>query len=222
MNKDKKYLIDKAFSNAAIKTCADLGGIYDVNGVYMLYALEQYHLKSAIIVDTYWTEEAKKNCKDITCIEDNFGNSNIPKKVGIVDIIFLFDVLLHQVDPDWRRILQMYAPYTQYFLIHNPQYTNSPISIRLLDLGKEEYLKNVPHDSTNTTYENLFLHMYEINSEHKRIWRDIHSVWQWGITDKDLIFTLDRLGFSLDYICNHGTYENLKMFENHSFIFNKR
>ena len=138
-----------------------------------------------------------------------------------VDAMMLFDVLLHQVAPDWDRVLQMYAPYTKRFIIYNQQYIASPISIRLLDLGKEEYFKNVPHDPEHPIYSSLFSKMWELNPQHKRIWRDVHHAWQWGITDKDLMTTLEQLSFKLEYFCNHGQQSYPANFEGHSFIFTK-
>ena len=141
--------------------------------------------------------------------------------MGEVDAVILFDVLLHQVAPDWDRVLQIYAPYTKSFIIYNQQYIASPISVRLLDLGKEEYFKNVSHNPEHPTYTSLFARMWELNTQHKRIWRDVHHVWQWGITDKDLITTLEQLNFKLEYFCNHGRQKYPSNFEGHSFIFTK-
>ena len=70
-------------------------------------------------------------------------------------------------------------------------------------------------------YASLFSKMWEIAPRHGRIWRDVHHVWQWGITDKDLMSTLERLGFKLEYFCDHGRQGYPESFENHAFIFNK-
>jgi hypothetical protein len=195
-----------------------------VDCAYGLYARGKYDLSKLIMVDAHWTETAKEKCAEysnIKRIEDNFGKADMPEKMGHVDAIILFDVLLHQVAPDWNRVLQIYAPYTKSFIIYNQQFIASPISVRLLDLGREEYFKNVPHDPEHPTYMSLFSKMWELNTQHKRIWRDIHHVWQWGITDKDLIATLDQLNFKLEYFCNHGRQGYPANFEGHAFIFTK-
>jgi len=221
---EKKELIDRVFSRSVVESFADLGCVWGVDCAYGLYATNKYSPTKVIMVDTHWTDKAKEECAkypNIITIEDNFGKAYMPEKVGHVDAIILFDILLHQVAPDWDRLLQMYAPYTQCFIIYNRQYIASPISIRLLDLGKEEYFKNVPHDPEHPTYSALFSKMWEINTRHGRIWRDVHHVWQWGITDKDLIYTLEQLNFKLEYFCNHGQQGCPETFESHSFIFIK-
>ncbi|MEM3672953.1 MAG: hypothetical protein QW468_01820 [Candidatus Bathyarchaeia archaeon] len=66
--------------------------------------------------------------------------------------------------------------------------------------------------------------MCEVHPHHKRIWRDIHNVWQWGITDDDLIAKMKSLGFVLYYYKNCGIYHlfiSSKKFENHAFMFIK-
>ena len=51
--------------------------------------------------------------------------------------------------------------------------------------------------------------------------KDIPDVWQWGITNKDLIEKMESLGYKLIFHNNFGQYGNLKNFENHAFIFSK-
>lgn len=221
---EKKELIDRAFSGGAVKSFAELGCVWGVDCAYGLYARGKFDSTKVIMVDAHWTETAKAKCAEysnIIRIEDNFGKADMPERVGCVDAVILFDVLLHQVAPDWSRVLQMYAPYTKSFIIYNQQFIASPISIRLLDLGEKEYFKNVPHNPEHPAYAALFSKMWEINTQHKRIWRDVHHVWQWGITDKDLIETLWQLDFKLDYFCNHGRQGYPSNFEGHSFIFTK-
>lgn len=220
----KRNILDYAFKRLRISTVAELGGVWNVDCAYGLYVLEKYKPERIFMVDTDWTDTAMKQCsphKEITIIKDNFGNSKIPERIGLVDTIMLFDVLLHQVAPDWDRVLQMYAPFTKSFLIVEPIFIGGPISTRLLDLGRDEYFKNTPHDPSHPTYKALFDKMYEINPEHNRIWRDIHNVWQWGITQRDLIQTLCSLGFDLDYLINAGQFGQLTNFMYKSFVFVK-
>ncbi len=221
---EKKELLDRAFGGGTIKSFAELGCVWGVDCAYGLYAREKYDSTKVVMVDTHWTETAKNKCaqySNILKIQGDFGKADMPGKVGYVDAVILFDVLLHQVAPDWSRVLQIYAPFTKNFIIYNQQFLASPVSIRLLDLGKEEYFKNVPHDPTHPTYSALFSKMWELNEQHQRIWRDIHHVWQWGITDRDLVSTLEHLSFKLEYFCNHGQQGYPPSFEGHSFIFKK-
>lgn len=222
---EKKDLLDTAFTESEISKVADLGCVYGVDCAYGLYVLDKYKPDHIVMVDTHWTETAIEACKSnrkIRILQKSFGSPEVTEQLGGVDTIILFDVLLHQVAPDWDGVLQMYAPYTKFFVIFNPQYMASETSVRLLDLGYEKYFENVPHDIRDPAYKSLFMKMWEIHPEHGRIWRDVHHVWQWGITDHDLFDTMEQIGFVLTYFKNHGRFGNLKNFENHAFIFSKR
>jgi hypothetical protein len=64
--------------------------------------------------------------------------------------------------------------------------------------------------------------MYEIGAGHGvKIWRDIHSVWQWGITDADLIHTMRGLDFYPVFLKNVGTWGDLSNWECNAFVFKK-
>jgi hypothetical protein len=224
-NSMKKELLDYVFSRYKMDRVAELGCVWGVEGAYGQYISAKHNPSVVTMVDTHWTEEALQRCSkypQILTVQRNFGDANLPAEIGQVGTVVLFDVLLHQVAPDWSTILQQYAPYTQSFTIYNQQFIASPITIRLLDLGYEGYFENVPHNKELLVYQNLFNKMFEIHPDHNRIWRDVHHVWQWGITDQDLIHTMDRLGFQLDYYKNHGRCGGLKNFEEHAFFFKKK
>jgi hypothetical protein len=225
-NLDKKALIDFVFQRLGykVRSFADLGGVWAVDAAYTFYTLDTYAPSRAYLVDTNFTEAVamrSEHYPNLTTIEDNFGDRTIPETFGRVDSIFLFDVLLHQVKPDWDEILEMYAPITPCFVIYNQQWINHEKTVRLLDLGYEGYFANVPHDRNHPTYKTLFEKMYEMHPEHNRIWRDIHNCWQWGITDADLIAKLQTLGFTMQYYINCGRFGPLENFENHAFVFKK-
>ncbi len=101
-NPDKKLLIDYThdYCDPAPASFADLGGIWNVDGAYTFYALRKYGAKSAFLIDTNYTDAVLKrsrNKDNLTLIEGNFGEDSTAEKIGEVDAIFLFDVLLHQV-----------------------------------------------------------------------------------------------------------------------------
>ncbi|SDA21865.1 hypothetical protein SAMN05216315_11727 [Nitrosospira sp. Nsp18] len=221
---EKKDLLDIAFDRNSPESIAELGCVWGIDCAYGRYALEKFRLKSVKMVDTHWTEPALEKVArhpEIEIFRGNFGELSMPETLGHVDAILLFDVLLHQVAPDWDRLLQIYAPYTKSFVIFNQQWVGSPLSIRLLDMGHEEYFRNVPHDPSHPPYQKLFDSMYEMHSDHNRIWRDVHHVWQWGITTADLLFTMDRLGFQLDYFKSYGKLNGLPNFSEQAFVFRK-
>lgn len=225
-NLNKKQLIDYVYSycHPVPASFADLGGIWNVDGEYTFYTLRKYGAESAFIVDTDFTDAALKKSRskdNLKLIQGNFGEESVAEQIGKVDAIFLFDVLLHQVKPDWNEILENYSKRTNYFLVLNQQWTGSENTVRLIDLGRDEYFRNVPHTEEHPTYKALFDKMNEEHPQHKRIWRDIHNVWQWGITDKDLFRNMENLGYKMQWYKNCGRFGSLPNFENHSFVFQK-
>lgn len=224
LKKDKINLIDFLCQNNKIESFADLGGVWGVNGGYTFYGMDRYKIKTAFLVDTDITKEVldkSKKYSGLTIINANFGDKKVIQKIGKVDAIILFDVLLHQVNPNWGELLEMYNLSTTYFVIYNQQYIASNKTIRLLDLGYEEYFKNVPHKKDYPLYREVFEKMYEAHPQHNCIWRDIHNIWQWGIVDDDLLHKMNELGFTLQYYKNCGQFYDLKNFENHAFVFKK-
>lgn len=225
-NLDKKKLIDYTFRrcNPNPVSFADLGGIWDVDGAYTLYTLRRFMIKSAFIADTDFTDafiRKSRSESSLKLIHGNFGEDSVAAQIGKVDAIYLFDVLLHQVKPDWDKVLEKYSGRTNYFVVYNQQWTGSEKTVRLLDLGHDEYFKNVPVKEEGPIYGVLFAKLNEIHPQHKRVWRDIHNVWQWGITDRDLIQTMKNLGFKMHYNRNCGRFGSLPNFENHAFVFQK-
>lgn len=74
-------------------------------------------------------------------------------------------------------------------------------------------------DSDSFIYKKLFEIPNEVHPQHNKPWGDIHNVWQWGITDKDLVRIMNQLGFDLVYYRNYGQFCDFKSFENHAFVF---
>ena len=142
-NFDKKELIDFVFSSCepVPASFADLGGIWNVDGAYTFYTLRQYAVKHAFLIDTDFTDLSISEGQlmdNLKFIHGNFGEESVAEQIGKVDAVFLFDVLLHQVNPDWNDIIKLYSQYTDYFIVFNPQWTGSEDTIRLLDLGRDE------------------------------------------------------------------------------------
>ncbi len=221
---DKLKLIDFAFSNLPLKSFADLGGVWGVNAGYTFYTLKNYTVARACLVDTNFNEivrQEKKKYPRLQIIEGNFGDPAVAATVGRVDVIFLFDVLLHQVKPDWDEILQMYASRTNTFIIFNQQYVDAARTVRLLDLGKEEYFRIIPHSIEEGQYRQVFEKMYEMHPVHNRIYRDIHNVWQWGITDADLRAKMSELGFEMKYYRDCGFLGDITSFKNMAYVFTR-
>lgn len=218
----KLRVIDAAFERGDRGSFADLGGVWAVDAGYTFYALQAHPISRAVLVDEEFTTSVKRASQrfpQLELVSANFGDRGAVDAVGRVDAVFLFDVLLHQVDPDWDQVLEMYAGVTDAFLIVNPQYVRSESTIRLLDLGRDSYLATVP---PQPLYEDLFDRRDEFLPERGRRYGDIHNVWQWGIVDGDLSAKMDELGFQLVYYENAGQWFKQPAFETHAFIFRRR
>jgi hypothetical protein len=221
---DKVDLIDFAFSRFDLHSFADLGGCGESRAATRFTPLDKYDVSVGAIVDTHLTDIIHNRARkfaQLRVISGNFGDETIAREVGDVDAIFLFDVLLHQVAPDWHRVLEMYAGQAKCFIIYNPQWNGSEPTVRLLDLGEEQYFRNIPHERTEEPYNNLFQKLEEKHPDHDRPWRDAHPIWQWGITDTDLRAKVESLGFRLQFMKNCGRWWKLANFENHAFVFSK-
>jgi len=224
LSQDKLDLIDHAFTSLEIHSFADLGGLWGVDGGYTFHALDQYDVAKAVLVDTHPTEkfnERRRVHSQLKYIKGDFGDKRVVGEVGEVDAIFLFDVLLHQVNPDWDRILEMYAAQVKCLIIFNQQWTASNSTVRLLNLGEKEYFKNVPHSQVEKPYDDLFLKLDKKHPDHNKVWRDVHHIWQWGITDSDLRIKVESLGFHQVFTKSCGQFGSLKNFENRAFIFSR-
>jgi glycosyltransferase involved in cell wall biosynthesis len=227
-NFDKKELIDYVYRRCLPipLSFADLGGVWGVDGAYTYYTLSEYGARDAFLVDFNFTETSilKSQAEGtLRLIRGHFGEEPVVQQIGNVDAIFLFDVLLHQVNPDWNEVLKAHSEHTRYFVVYNQQWTGSEHTVRLLDMGRDEYFKNVPPGiKEHPAYTALFDKMNEeIHPGEKRVWRDNPAVWQWGITDRDLIETMDKLGYEMQYYKNCGRFGSLPNFENHGFVFQK-
>jgi hypothetical protein len=112
----------------------------------------------------------------------------------------------------------MYAKVARILVIFNQQYTNLPTTTRLLDLGREEYFRNVPHKQDEEPYATYFRDLDAIRPQHRRPYRDIHNIWQWGTIDKDLIACANALGFKMQFYKNCHQFGLLRNVENHAFF----
>lgn len=219
---DKLNLIDLAFEAYDAKTFADLGGVWRVEGGYSFYAASK-HGATGHLVDTHPTERVRKiaaRWPQVALVEGSFGDPAVAQVVSGADVLFLFDVLLHQVRPDWDEILRMYAG-ARIILIYNQQWTG-PETVRLTDLGESDYFLNTPHRRDEPPYDSLFDKLDEPHPDHGgRTWREVHHVWQWGITDRSLLSALWDLGYRLEHFKDCGRFGTLPRFENHAMLVRK-
>jgi len=148
LNPTKLALIDYAHKLTSFGSFADMGGVWNVNAGYTFYALEKCDLEKAFLVDFRFVPEVLERAKEfpiLTTIQGNFGSADMPSRLGKVDALFFFDTLLHQVNPDWDQMIEMYAANTSCFIIYNQQLVNHDRTLRLTDLALEQYLDYAPY-----------------------------------------------------------------------------
>ncbi len=224
LNGNKTDLIDFACENLNMGSTADLGAVWGVDGGYSLYAISRHRIQNAILVDTDLTPavlKAQAQHPALRIIQGNFGDPVVRDQVGEVDGVFFFDTLLHQVHPNWNEVLRMYRPIARIFLVYNQQFTNLPKTTRLLELGRDEYFRNIPHAPDEEPYKTYFRDLDASHPQHGRPCRDIHNIWQWGITDSDLTSCMRDLGYTMQYYKNCGAFGNVSNVENHAFVFSR-
>lgn len=179
----KQKLIDLAYTNLPChpKSFVDVGAVWGIDGAYTYYILETYGALSAYIVDQIITPEVIRQSRafpQLTIHQGNIADDDFLKTIDQVDMVLLFDILLHQVNPNWWELLKMYASKCEHFLIFNPQYIKSDRTIRLLYLGVDQYFKTIPHNPDEPNYRELIEHPNQVHPILNRPWRDIHHIWQ--------------------------------------------
>lgn len=217
LHEPKLRALDRAFELGS-RTLADLGGVWAVDGGYTLYALDHLGAEHAVICDDDFTQPLTDRAGSdsrLSLVRGNFGSLEVARAVGSVDAVVMFDVLLHQVAPDWDEVLALYADRARAFVLSGPWWTGSE-TIRLPDLPANEYLEKVPNSAFHST---VIDRLDEINPERNRPWRDCHDIWQWGITDHDLKAEMAGLGFDLHYEAEDGPWRGARHFADRSYVF---
>jgi hypothetical protein len=225
VNTEKLHLIDRAFKLLIppARSFADLGGVWKVNAAYTKYTLKNFSIDRGVIVDTDYPRAVERTLSKfpkLSVFQGDFSTQHQINQVKQIDLVYFFDVLLHQANPNWDNVLASYARIARCFVIFNQQYIKSKDTIRLTELPLEDYIKLVPA-GRETLYRYVYDHKKEIHPIYGKPWGDIHNIFQWGITDNELRSLMARLGFSEHYYCNHGRFSNLSAFENHAFIFTR-
>ena len=215
----KLRALDVAADRLNARTFADLGAVWAVQAGYAFALAARPGTENVAVVDDDITPEVRRRAAsrpNITLIEGNFGDPAVADQIGDTDATVMFDVLLHQVAPDWDAVLAMYAPRTRCFVLAGPWYTAARRTVRLLDLGEAEYVASVPVQEIN---DGLFDRLDETHPRRDRPWRDVHDIWQWGITDDDLRARMDELGFALAHFEDAGPWRDLTRFNDRAYVF---
>jgi hypothetical protein len=216
--------IDYAVDELGIASFASLE-IGPAFGQYALYAIEKPAVERGILVDIgtrrdYLLSAIERAAErpGMRVLDAGFFDPRIVTQIGQVDAILLFDVLLRMVEPNWDRVLELYAAATSCFVIANPQWERSEATVRLIELGRERFLEAVPPWQS---HRELFDHLDEWNAGQQRPHRDVVHAWQWGITDADLKAKMSELGFSLAREWSLNAPPDTDGFVNKTFVFSR-
>ncbi|MEA2879147.1 MAG: hypothetical protein QOF14_4343 [Hyphomicrobiales bacterium] len=207
INAVKADLISTATDRYGLKSTIDVGACWGVNGGYTFHALAN-GIERATILDGHITDLTRERASgkpNIELREGDLGSADFIAALPRADAAIIFDVLLHQVAPDWDEFLARYSRKVDHFIIYNQDWIGDDESIRFIDRGLDWYLKNVVGAGHERTRE-WFSRHNSFCSELGRPWRDVHMFWQWGIVDTELIGTMRRLGFKLDSFNNYGPW----------------
>jgi Sulfotransferase family len=219
--------IDHAVEELGIESFANLT-LGPAGDRYAFYTIEKPTVQRGVLV-----EVRAKRARDrlLTAIEQaaerpglrvldrSFSDPSTVAEIGKVDAVLLFDVLLRMVEPDWDRVLDLYAPATACFVIGNPQWKGADGTVRLIDLGRERFLEAVP---SSRQHRELFDRLDAWSAGEQRPYRDVPDVWQWGITDADLEAKMRELGFSLERERSLDPPQGSEGFINKTFVFRRR
>ena len=206
----KLRAIDIAVERTGARSVADLGGVWAVEAGYTRYALSRPGVERAVLVDTGITETVRGYAaadQRLQLVPGEFGAPESVAAVGPVDVVLLFDVLLHQVDPDWDEVLRRYAEVARAIVVVEPTWTGEDV-VRLLDLGEEAYRAVTPADGAIPDWATLD----EVDPRYGRPHRDVHEYWQWGLPDRARRAVLEGLGWRCTYFADHGPWRGLERF----------
>jgi hypothetical protein len=216
----KLEMLDHGCDLVDARSLADLGGVRAVGGGYSFHAARRDGMRRVVLVDEDFTPEVtdrQSAASVLELVQGNFGDERIAGRVGPVDVVLLFDVLFRQVRPDWDDVLEMYAAQTRCFVVVQPTYNRAQDgAVRLLDLGARPYLDMVPDLAIHIE---ALEHLDDANVRRGRRWRDVHDIWQWGITRQALERKLDGLGFRLAHREVRGRWRGLDAFDDCAFVF---
>jgi hypothetical protein len=221
----KARVIDHAVDELGIESFASLE-IGDPLGLYAFYAIDKPTVGRGTLIDVRAQRprghllsaiEQASERPGMEVIDAAFSDPETVSELGELDAVLLFDLLHRLVEPDWDRVLELYAPATSSFLITNPQWEGED-TVRLIDLGRERYTKAVPPWEG---HRELFDLIDDWHEGQDRPYRDSNHVWQWGITDSDLKAKMEELGFSLEREWSLDVPPETEGFVNRAFVFTR-
>jgi len=217
---NKAELANRAIRKHKLRSFADLGACWGVNAGYTLDLLAKNEIEKAFVVDvtvTHLARERGTKYPQLSFVSGLFGEKAVMNSVPNVDALLMYDILLHQVAPNWDEFLTLWSAKTKALVIYNQMWMREGPTIRFVDQGREWYKANIPLKPT-TPVDRWFDQHDEIEPETGRKQRDRHSYSQWGIKTEDLIAHVRSLGFRLDFFEQHGDFK-VPWMKEQAFIF---
>jgi len=222
----KAQLIDHAQILRPFKSFADLGSCWGVNGGYAFYARELCgsNFERGYIVDQYITPltiDRANSQPNIHLLQGMLGSELVRKSVGKVDALLMFDILLHQVAPDWNQFITDWLPLTDTVIIYNQNWFKSKKTIRFVNYGLDWYFKNVYFNNNEEGLRKWFASHHLFNEQQLKIERDIHDWWQWGIVPQDIVGLFASNGFDLLFANTYDSWSEFPWIINQGMIFGR-
>jgi hypothetical protein len=220
LQRAKLDAIDFAIRRLGITSIADLGGVWAVEAGYTFHALSHPQISRAVLVDSGITPTVRERAASeprLTLVEADITSAAATAAVGEVDAVLLFDVLLHQVDPDWDQVLAIWSEHCTSFVIVNPQRHDGDEAVRLIDLGPVGYAAHTPLDHIPVPWDALD----EVDPRYDKPTRDVHEYWQWGIPDAALHRVMTNLGYRAILYADYGPWHNAPGYDYRVFVYTK-
>lgn len=207
---EKTELLFEALRCGEVNSFVDLGGCFQVNGIYSFLLCNMKKGRKGFVIDAMVTEEtrllAKHSGGNLVAIEGVFGNESLRQTISHVDMVIMFDVLLHQADPPWHVILSEWGTKANMVVIFNPMFKAATKSFRFISRGKDWYKKHIPY-MEEEEIDNMFDSPDVIDESWGVPFKDTPGFWQWGITTEDIIHRMGLIGFQMVYMKSYGQYE---------------
>lgn len=223
-NPNKTRLIERAFEISPFRSFADLGGCWGVNGGYAFHARKVIgdQFERGCIVDqhiTPLTQERAVAAPGVELITGMLGSAESRAAVGKVDALIMYDIVLHQVAPDWNEFVLNWLGSANVLIIYNQNWLKDRNTVRFVDQGFEWFRDNV-FFTDEKNLKRWFEQHHELDVAQQKLKRDAHNYWQWGITPNDMIDLLYTHGFDLAFMKDYGPFSPRKPWiVNHGMVF---
>ena len=219
---NKMQLAILAASKHHVRSFADLGACWGVNAGYSIGLLDSFPIDLGFVVDqtvTSLSRERGKKFPQLQFVTGLLGDTDVISNIPSLDALLMYDILLHQVAPNWDDFLTRWSKKARVLVIYNQMWAQTEKTIRFIERGVEWYKKNVYHTNSQTIDE-WFRTLDETDPATRRKRRNLHQFWQFGITTNDLTNHLQKLGYRLDFFKSYGPFvPTYPWIQNEGFIF---